>query len=94
MDEDDADSPESEKDDEVGGVWIVGNLEELADEKMICDCRERREVEQSIDRSGCRCEHWTQVREDQRDGCNGDDANRRDGFSIIRAVGAVEIEMG
>ena len=45
VDEDDVDSrksggrSESEKDDEVGGVWIVGNVEELEDEEMI-----RREV--------------------------------------------------
>ena len=27
------DQPESEKDSDVGGVWIVGNVEELEDEK-------------------------------------------------------------
>ena len=27
------DQPESEKDSDVGGVWIVGNVEELVDEK-------------------------------------------------------------
>ena len=27
------DQPESQKDSDVGGVWIVGNVEELEDEK-------------------------------------------------------------
>ena len=58
MDDDDAERrrsgerSESEKDDEVGGVWVVGNVEELEDEEMICECRERREVEEGIGRSG------------------------------------------
>ena len=54
MDEDDAESreSESEKDDEVGGVWIVGNVEELEDEEVICECRERREVEEGTGRPG------------------------------------------
>ena len=51
VDEDDADSPESEKDDEVGGVWVVGSAEELEDEELICECRERREVGEGIGRS-------------------------------------------
>ena len=54
MDEDDADSrrsgerSEPEKDYKVGRVWIVGNVLELEDEEMICECRERREVEEGI----------------------------------------------
>ena len=51
VDEDDADSPESEKDDEVGGVWVVGSAEELEDEELICECRDRREVGEGIGRS-------------------------------------------
>ena len=73
MDEDDADSreSESEKDDEVGGVWIVENGEELEDEEVICECRERREVEEGTSRPGGRSGCWAQNREDQCDGFSG-----------------------
>ena len=86
MDEDDAESRrsgeryESEKDDEVGGVWIVGKVEELEDEEMVCECREHREVEEGSGR-----QHWAQIREDQCDGFSGNGADRCDRFSKIRA---------
>ena len=57
VDEDDADSqrsweqPESEKD---RGVWIVGNVEELVDEEMMSEWRERRETEEGTARLECR----------------------------------------
>ena len=44
--------PESEMDDEVGGVAIVGNVEELEDEKKMSECRERREVGNGTCRPG------------------------------------------
>ena len=81
MDEDDAESRrsgercESEKDDEVGGLWIVGNVEDLEDEEMICERREHREVEESSGRPGCRSKHWAQLREDRRDGFSGNGAD-------------------
>ena len=87
MDEDDAESrgSESEKDDEVGGVWIVGNVEELEGEEVICECRERREVEEGTGRTEGRSGCWAQHREDQCDGFSGNDAVQRDGFGKIRA---------
>ena len=87
MDEDDADSreSESEKDDAVEGVWIVGNVEELEDEEMMCECRELREVEEGTGRPRCRLGCWAQIREDQCDGFSGHDAVQRDGFGKIRA---------
>ena len=60
--------PESEIDDVVGGVRIVGNVEELEDEEMTCECRERREVGKGTGRPGCRIECWAQISADQRDG--------------------------
>ena len=43
-------------------------MEELEDEEMMCECCERREE------GGGRSEHWAQIREDQRDGFKGNDA--------------------
>ena len=85
--EDDAESRrsgercESEKDDEVGRVWIVG----MEDEEMICECLEQREVEEGSGCPGCRSKHSAQIREDRSDGFSGIGADRRDGFSKIRA---------
>ena len=60
-----------------------GLLEELEDDEMIRECRERREVEQSIGRS-----EYRKNRADgcgrNRDGLGEGDADKRDGFSKIR----------
>ena len=57
---------------DVGGVCIVGNVEELEDEKMMDECREFCEEEEGTGRPGCK--YSAQSR-----------AGRRDGFSEIRA---------
>ena len=66
-------------------MWIVENGEELEDDKVICECREQREVEEGtgrlVGRSGC----WAQNREDQCDGFSGNDAVQQVGFDKIRA---------
>ena len=79
---------ESEKDDDVGGVCIVGNVGELEDE-MTSECRERREVEGGTGGPGCRSKHWAQIDANQRDGCS---ENQRGGFGNIRACRQVESE--
>ena len=76
---------ESEMDEEVGGVWIVGNVEELEDEEMMLECRERREVGKGTCRKGCRIECWTQISADQCHGFSKIREDRRDGFSKIHA---------
>ena len=65
MDEDDVGShssssrrsgepPESERDSDVGGVWIVGNVEELEDEEAMSEGSEYCEREESTGRPECR----------------------------------------
>ena len=46
--------PESEEEGEVGGVWIVGNVEELIEEEA-----------EGTSRPGCRSKYW--AGEEQRD---------------------------
>ena len=67
--------PESEMDDEVGGVWIVGNVEVLEDEGMMSEGRERREVGKGTGRPGYRIERWAQIDADQRDGFDENSCN-------------------
>ena len=55
-------------------MWIVGNVEELEDEEVICKCREQREVEEGTGRPGGRSGCLAQNREDQCDGFSGNDA--------------------
>ena len=62
--------PESEEDDEVGGVCIVGNVEVLQEE------------EEDTGRPGCRPKY--SAHEDQRDEQCKIREGRRDGFSKIR----------
>ena len=49
---------ESEEDGGVGGVWIVGNVEEIKDEEGTREYPTRREVDEGIDRPLCRSEFW------------------------------------
>ena len=105
VDEDDAESRrsgeryESEKDDEVGGVWIVGNVEELEDEEMMFECRERRGVGKGTSRPGSRIECWAQISADQRDGFSKNEAVQRCGSGKILSnrwsgVGQIRADQG
>ena len=53
------DQPESEKGSDVGGVWIVGNVEELEDEE-VSDAFSEDDADQR--------EGFSKIRADQRDG--------------------------
>ena len=57
-------------DGEAGGVWIVGNVEELEEE------------EEGTGRPGCRFKYW--AHEDQRDEPRKFREDRRDGVGTIR----------
>ena len=70
------DQPESEKGSDVGGVWIVGNVEEMEDE-AVSDAFNEHGADQ---RDGS-----SYIRADQRDGFNKNREDRRDGFSKIHA---------
>ena len=47
--------PESEKDSDVGGVWIVGDVEELEDEEVMDQGSGFCEEEEGTRRPRCRC---------------------------------------
>ena len=70
------DQSESEKGSDVGGVWIVGNVEEIEDEETSDAFSE----DGSDQRDG-----FIKIRAEQRDGCNKIREDRRDGFSKIHA---------
>ena len=57
------DQPESEKGSDVGGVWLVGNVEEFEDE----------EVEDGTDQS----DGFTNIHADKRDGFSKSHANSK-----------------
>ena len=70
------DQSESEKGIDVGGVWIVGNVEEIEDE----------EVSDAFSEDGAdRRDGFSKIRADQRDGSSKIRADHRDGLSKIRA---------
>ena len=70
---------------DVGGVCIVGNVEELEDEKMMDECREFCEEEEGTGRPGCRSKYSAQSRADRRDGFSEIRAGQNDGSSKIGA---------
>ena len=69
----------AEKDSVVGGVWIVGNVEELEDEEVVDEGSEFCEEEKGTGRPGCRSKYSTQIRADQRDGLSEIRVEQRDG---------------
>ena len=67
------DQPESEKDSDVGGVWIVGNVEELEDE----------EASDALSEDGAdQRDGFSRSRADQREGFSKIRADQDDGFSL------------
>ena len=70
------DQSESEKGSDVGGVWIVGNVEEI----------EHEEVSDVFSEDGAdHRDGFIKIRADQRDGSSKIRADQRDGFSKIPA---------
>ena len=70
------DQSESEKGSDVGGVWIVGNVEEIEDE----------EVSDAFSEDGAdQRDGFSKIRADQRDGSSKIRAEQRYGFNKIRA---------
>ena len=61
--------PESEKDRDVGGIWILWNVEELEVEEMRGEC----------------CERPAQIRTEHSDGFSENETVQRDRFGEIRA---------
>ena len=92
------DQSESEKGSDVGGVWIVGNEEEIEDEEVsdvfsedgadqrdgFCKIRADQRDKFSKIRAEQR-DGFSKIREDQRDGFSKTRADQRDGSSKIRA---------
>ena len=69
------DQSESEKGSDVGGVWIVGNVE-----------MEDEEVSDAFSEDGAdQCDGLSNIRADQRDGFSGSRADQRDGSRRSRA---------
>ena len=92
------DRSESEKGSDVGGVWIVGNVEEIEDEEVSDvfseDGADQRDgfskirADQRDEFSKIRAEQrdgFSKIRADQRDGSSKIRADRRDGFCKITA---------
>ena len=92
------DQSESEKGSDVGGVWIVGNVEEIEDEEVSDvfseDGADQRDgfskirADQRDEFSKIRAEQrdgFSKIRADQRDGSSKIRADQRDGFSKIPA---------
>ena len=77
VDEEDADSrksggqPESEKDGEVGGVWIVGHVEKIKEEEETREDHALREVEEGTARPGCRIQFRAHVDRAEQEESNG-----------------------
>ena len=81
------DQPESGKGSDVGGVWVVGNVEEMEDE-AVNDAFNEDGADQRDEFSKIRADQrdeFSKIRADQRDGPSKIHADQGDGFGKIRA---------
>ena len=80
------DQPESEKGNDVGGVWIDGNVDEIEDEE-VSDAFSEDDAEQHDGFSKIPADQrdvFSRSRADQRDGSSKIRAGQRDGFHKMR----------
>ena len=81
------DRSESEKGSDVGGVWIVGNVDEIEDEE-VSDVFSEDGADQRDGFSKIRADQrdkFSEIRAEQRDGFSKIREDQHDGFSKIRA---------